>query len=131
MYPLHRRSIVFRPDYRYAIIPKDVQTRPQATHPIELHFYRLDEKKDHDKRLAHVHPPTPPPNKLKAHKITAQENLDDCSGGWSRGASQCKGSRVTGEAAWGSTEAEEDRLVKRVERVFNRKLGLEDEEYDD
>ncbi|KAJ8063677.1 hypothetical protein OCU04_007542 [Sclerotinia nivalis] len=38
---------------------------------------------------------------------------------------------VMGEAAWDGTEAEEDRLVKRVERMVNRKLGLEDEEYDD
>ncbi|KAM0149725.1 hypothetical protein ACHAQE_009256 [Botrytis cinerea] len=39
---------------------------------------------------------------------------------------------VMGQGAWDGTEAEEDRLIKRVERMVNKRLGVEDEEeYDD
>ncbi|KAK6593810.1 hypothetical protein H4I95_11202 [Botrytis cinerea] len=39
---------------------------------------------------------------------------------------------VMGQGAWDGTEAEEDRLIRRVERMVNKRLGVEDEEeYDD
>lgn len=39
---------------------------------------------------------------------------------------------VMGQGAWNGTEAEEDRLIWRVEKMVNRRLGVEDdEEYDD
>ncbi|ESZ93420.1 hypothetical protein SBOR_6191 [Sclerotinia borealis F-4128] len=139
------------PDYHYAKAPTTAIYVHELSHPIELHFYQFDEKKNHNERLAiiandrqggvisgsqmkHSIALLCGSIKMATHTIERElaselPNRMDLS--W--GVYTILGYELS-EVTIICEEAEEDRLEKRMGRMVSMRLGLEEkgwEEYGD